>query len=125
MRFVSFSRFSTRKYIFLPSYFFSSPFSLSPCCTANKPISAFIVFVSLLRLQFLDETLWGTRLLVNGRMWDPGSTYMGIRGLNEFHPSFHVFSVANLTGKTMYNCEITCILKKQNKNHVSFKVCCF
>lgn len=31
-------------------------------------------------LQFLGETLWGTRLLVNGRMWDPDSIYMGICG---------------------------------------------
>lgn len=38
--------------------------------------------------QLLGETLWGTRLLVNGRMWDPSSTYMSIRGLNEFQPSF-------------------------------------
>lgn len=77
--------------------FFSSPFSLSPCRTANKPISASAVFASLLRLQFLGETLWGTRLLVNGRMWD--STYMGIRGLNEFQLSSRVFSLANLTGE--------------------------
>lgn len=43
---------------------------------------------------------------------------MDIRGLNEFQPSSRVFSLANLTGKTMYNCEIIYKLKKRNKKHV-------
>lgn len=67
--------------------------------TANKPISAFTVFARFLRLQFLGGILWRTRLLVNGRMWDSGSTYMDIRGLNKFQPSSRVFLASQICRK--------------------------
>lgn len=102
-----------------PSLFLLSSFSLSPWRTANKPISAFVVFANFHRLQFLGETLWGTRLLVNGRMWDPGSTYMGIRGLNEFQRRL-AFCSRKCENKTMCMWNNLLTKNEQNKNYVLF-----
>lgn len=61
-------------------FFFFLLFSLffSPC-REQTHLGVLAVFAGLLRLRFLDETLRGTRLLVNGRMRDPGSTYVAIQ----------------------------------------------
>lgn len=93
--------------------FLSSFLPLSRAAPRTNPSRRTHCFC-LLRLRFLGQTL-RTRLLVNGKMRDPGSTYVNIR-FKWVHQPPRVFNFASVTKKAM--CSLACKLESQSKNYI-------